>query len=282
MRQLSVAQVRAQIGVFEIVRRRNNGAIEEILVGFAELPFWISAVGAAFVYLFLIFIPPVFSKTSMVGLMFAEFFVMLAPWAAAAVLLAGLVGVGRRHWRRLLFSRATSLPSIRQMAWPDFEILVGEVYRRQGYLVTERGGRQADGGIDVELVRGSERVIVQCKHWRNRQVPVQRVRELLGVVTAEGADRGVLVATNGFTRDAIAFAAGKPLELIDGEGLMTLSLGQAVPAAAKRPRVESSVTPTCDACGKLMVLRTARRGKKAGSQFWGCSSYPACRGTRAA
>jgi restriction system protein len=282
LRQLSVAQVRARIGVFEIVSRRNNGPIEEILVGFADLPFWMSAVGAAFVYLFLTFIPPVFSRTSVVGLMFADFFVMLGPWAAAAILLAGLVGVGRRHWRRLLFSRATSLSSTRQTAWPDFEILVGEVYRRQGYLVTERGGRQADGGIDLELARGRERVIVQCKHWLNRQVPVQRVRELLGVVTAEGADRGVLVATNGFTRDAIAFAAGKPLELIDGEALMTLSQRQAVPAAAKRPEVESSVTPTCDACGQSMVLRTARRGKKAGSQFWGCSSYPACRGTRAA
>src|ERR1700682_6151003 len=92
LRQLSVAQVRARIGVFEIVSRRNNGPIEEILVGFAELPFWMSAVGAAFVYLFLTFIPPVFSKTSVMGLMFADFFAMLAPWAAAAILLAGLVG----------------------------------------------------------------------------------------------------------------------------------------------------------------------------------------------
>ena len=29
-----------------------------------------------------------------------------------------------------------------------------------------------------------------------------------------------------------------------------------------------------------MRLRTARRGLNAGSQFWGCSGYPACRGTR--
>jgi restriction system protein len=31
-----------------------------------------------------------------------------------------------------------------------------------------------------------------------------------------------------------------------------------------------------------MAWRTARRGPKIGSQFWGCPSYPACRGTRAA
>ena len=37
---------------------------------------------------------------------------------------------------------------------------------------------------------------------------------------------------------------------------------------------------TCPACGKLMVLRTARKGGRAGSRFWGCSGYPECRGTR--
>lgn len=40
-------------------------------------------------------------------------------------------------------------------------------------------------------------------------------------------------------------------------------------------------TPACPACGKMMVLRTARKGKHAGSQFWGCAGYPDCKGTRA-
>jgi ssDNA-binding Zn-finger/Zn-ribbon topoisomerase 1 len=38
--------------------------------------------------------------------------------------------------------------------------------------------------------------------------------------------------------------------------------------------------PTCPACGEPMVLRTARRGPRAGSQFWGCSAYPKCKETR--
>jgi four helix bundle suffix protein len=46
------------------------------------------------------------------------------------------------------------------------------------------------------------------------------------------------------------------------------------------PVVPSEETPACPACGKLMVLRTARRGNQSGSQFWGCSAYPDCRGTR--
>ncbi len=36
--------------------------------------------------------------------------------------------------------------------------------------------------------------------------------------------------------------------------------------------------PPCPLCGKEMVLRTAKSGKSAGSQFWGCSDYPDCKG----
>ena len=38
--------------------------------------------------------------------------------------------------------------------------------------------------------------------------------------------------------------------------------------------------PACPVCGGVMVLRTARRGSKAGSRFWGCAAYPECRGSR--
>lgn len=37
--------------------------------------------------------------------------------------------------------------------------------------------------------------------------------------------------------------------------------------------------PECPQCGSLMVLRTAKSGKHPGSQFWGCSDYPDCKGT---
>ncbi len=38
--------------------------------------------------------------------------------------------------------------------------------------------------------------------------------------------------------------------------------------------------PHCPLCKKPMALRTARKGKQAGSQFWGCSGFPECKGTR--
>lgn len=38
--------------------------------------------------------------------------------------------------------------------------------------------------------------------------------------------------------------------------------------------------PNCPNCNASMVLRTARRGVGAGQQFWGCRTFPKCRGTR--
>ena len=40
----------------------------------------------------------------------------------------------------------------------------------------------------------------------------------------------------------------------------------------------SGSSPQCPVCGRSMVKRTARRGINAGSGFWGCSRYPACKG----
>lgn len=36
--------------------------------------------------------------------------------------------------------------------------------------------------------------------------------------------------------------------------------------------------PSCPKCGKPTALRTAKSGKTAGKQFWGCTGYPDCKG----
>jgi len=41
----------------------------------------------------------------------------------------------------------------------------------------------------------------------------------------------------------------------------------------------SDKKPACPNCGQSMVLRTARKGQKAGQPFWGCPGYPNCKGT---
>lgn len=48
-------------------------------------------------------------------------------------------------------------------------------------------------------------------------------------------------------------------------------------------RAEQSVqsdAPVCPKCGKPMIKRVAKKGVNAGKEFWSCSSYPNCDGTR--
>jgi restriction system protein len=47
----------------------------------------------------------------------------------------------------------TSLEKLRETGWKDFEYLVAEVFRRQGYDVDYSLGRGADGGVDLTLRR---------------------------------------------------------------------------------------------------------------------------------
>lgn len=49
---------------------------------------------------------------------------------------------------------------------------------------------------------------------------------------------------------------------------------------ARPTRTPTPSSPPCPSCGQPMRRRTARHGAHAGQPFWGCSTYPACRGTR--
>jgi len=100
----------------------------------------------------------------------------------------------------------------------EFEHLVGALYEKLGYTVAV-SQRSRDGGVDVEARRtdagGQALVLVQCKRYED-VVRVQAVRELMGVVSRRQANKGVVVATCGFTRPARQEAKETPMiELID-------------------------------------------------------------------
>lgn len=45
------------------------------------------------------------------------------------------------------------------------------------------------------------------------------------------------------------------------------------------PQSMQPAVPACPQCGAQMVQRLASQGARAGQLFWGCSTYPKCRGT---
>lgn len=73
--------------------------------------------------------------------------------------------------------------------------------------------------VDLVLSWRGEKHLVQCKHWQAVRVDVDVVRVLYGVMAAKGAAGGFVVTSGRFTDDAIKFASGRNITLIDGPEL---------------------------------------------------------------
>ena len=264
-------------------RRRKPSILDDLHEVFLHLPSWacLPAALAAFALVDVLFGVIAGQNPALKGL--AADGPPLAAMAALLVLAAGGTAAIQKFRRRQLFDRQTGINSIRSLSWREFEALVGEAFRRQGFQVVETGGGGADGGIDLKLQKDGETTLVQCKHWRSFKVGVKEIRELFGILVAERAQRAIFVASGTYTREARAFASGKPITLIDGTALLDLvtpeRARQPVEVVA-RPQAGRSAIPACPVCRTPMEVKTARRGGNAGSQFWGCPNFPICRGTR--
>ena len=216
-----------------------------------------------------------------IGTMVASVFQYILP---IFFLLGSYLSFSRRRRQGELHRQVASDPAanaLEKMTWREFEGLAAEAFRKEGYRVVERGGDGPDGGVDLELHQGSDKYLVQCKQWKVSKVGVATVRELYGVMTAERAVGGFVVASGAFTDDAKAFAEGRSIRLVDARRLRAM-IGSVSPAS-QRPRLVEGMgeeARVCPRCGSTMVERTAKSGTNAGKKFWGCSRFPACRGIR--
>lgn len=243
-----------------------------------RLPWWVNVLLSVLVYVGLDRGLEMVAFNSVVFQSFATVFSSMAGYLSGLfVLMAGLSAINAYRKRKLLKTR-TDILSIRQLSWAQFETLTGEYFRQQGYAVIENTKSGADGGVDVRLKRHGETTLVQCKNWRANKVGVATVRELLGTVTAERATRGIVVCSGHFTGAAKNFAKGTCIDLIDGEALLAQIRASQKTAPTITPTIE---TLSCPLCQSAMVERRATKGKNAGTSFFGCSTYPKCRGTLA-
>lgn len=275
--------------------RRKQNLVEDLIAITSKLPWWVGVVLAivAYVWLHNIAASEVAAVTQpgqMGQLVTQTLFRTLALFGQYLLPFVFLVGAGSsafgRYKRRALHGQVAASPdrgALNDMSWQQFEALVGEAFRRKGYAVSETGGGGADGGIDLALKKEGETFLVQCKQWKAQKVGVATVRELYGVMAAEGATGGFVVTSGVFTDEARAFAVGRNIELMDGKALHALIRGVSVPAkaAAASPTATPAGSPACPVCQSAMVRRTAKRGANSGNAFWGCSQYPGCKGIRA-
>lgn len=268
--------------------------LEVLLALLKVLPWWVGPPFIFFVWLLFQFIlPGIFgyigdaqSGKPVLPIfdMFASICVILSPILTAVVFLVWLVAIIQKLGNSKRLERMTGLDSIRDLHWSEFEQLLAEAFRRQGYSVQDTGPG-ADGGIDLILHKDGRKELVQAKQWNKYKVGVKVVRELYGVQTAQHADSAILVTSGSVTADARRFAEQNALRIIEGAQLEQMIASVQRSQRDATVQVEKRVTevakpPACPQCGALMIKRTARRGSNAGQAFWGCSQFPACRGTR--
>ena len=127
------------------------------------------------------------------------------------------------------------LDVILEMSPSAFERLIQRLLRESGFVQVEVTGQSGDGGVDghgILRLGGllSFHVIFQAKRWKGA-VGSSQVRDFRGAMVGR-ADKGLLITTGAFTKDAIKEATrdGAPaIDLVDGdqlvEKLKQLSLG---------------------------------------------------------
>jgi len=148
---------------------------------------------------------------------------------AASILIGVAVIVGWaafwRAWRSdLLPGRwpALSLEQALALTPSQFEAYVAyRLFERRGYRVNNVRDTK-DGGVDIVVTdEWGQQAIVQCKRYRGT-VGAPIVRDLYGTMIHSGVGYAYLVTNSTFSEEARQWAAGKPIELIDGRRLVEL------------------------------------------------------------
>ncbi len=116
------------------------------------------------------------------------------------------------------YKRIKRLEQMQKMDPVDFEHFCGWLYQKDGYKVGDTVVT-GDEGVDLELRKRGRKVIVQCKRYSGT-VGQPTVRDLYGAMFHTGSKEAHLVTTGKISRQAENWAAGKPIELIDGHDLV--------------------------------------------------------------
>lgn len=248
--------------------RRENSIFEDITDITSKFPWWAGVTLALVTFLFLHSyagkeLPPV--KVSggdgifegvLPGLLhvLAFFGQGVLP---VAFLLGSTASVFLNFKRTKLYdkiSRSASQSSLENMSWLDFEYLVGEYFRRRHFRVEETK-TGADGGVDLIATKGTEKYLIQCKHWKAYKVGVNVVRELLGVMVGAGATGGIVVTSGEFTKDAIDFAKANNILILNGKefrnNMKSYAIYEDQPDKNKRGKLQKMT------CGFVVLLLVA-------------------------
>jgi restriction system protein len=189
----------------------------------AQIPWWISVTLSTSLYVLLKFVVPyVETQSTLVN----ETHISLGPFLAPVVALAFLSPITfsllKSSRKKKLHELRDEIQSIQNLAWPQFKERVAEAYRRNGYNIMENSAFTADPSVDLVMRKSANLYLVQCRYWQNRKLGLREVKNLFSLMHEKQASGVYLLTTGIFTYEARHYALGRPINLLDGIGLVEL------------------------------------------------------------
>lgn len=103
----------------------------------------------------------------------------------------------------------------------QFEHEIAILFKKHGFIVEVTKG-SGDQGIDIKLLKGGKRGIVQCKRFKSKVSP-STARELYGAIKHGNYHFGFIVCPSSFSKSTFEFTKTKPITLIGLERIIKMS-----------------------------------------------------------
>ena len=157
------------------------------------------------------------------GALFAVMRVFLPDILAAATTLpfVGLAGyAGWRQWKEPSAARIKeTLDKLCSMRWAEFQTLLGDRFRRDGYEVAA-----PKNGADFELRKDGYTTLVSGKRWKVANAGIGPLRELADAIRSADAREGWFITAGTLSPSATTFAREQKIRVIEGAELAKLLL----------------------------------------------------------
>jgi restriction system protein len=203
-------------------------------------------------------------------------------WVGSVTCLLAALGVLVAHrWRTSVLGH-DNLETIRWLSTREFNQLVEDGFRRQGYLVQSSERSFAGSGIDLILRKAHRHILVLCRREIDPARQLAAVQELHAATATLHGCSGLMITSETVSADVKRFAAEHAIAVIEGQGLLKLvqrARGDRISAPArKEPHFSTPLTalPACPQCGGPMIPDLETR-VATGENAWRCVRGPDCR-----
>jgi hypothetical protein len=174
-----------------------------------------------------------------VGFFFLRWLAQHPAYLLLGLVVAGIGAAGYFWWARVARGSSagtlTSATTMRSLSPVAFERSCAALFQQMGYR-TSLTRTSGDGGVDIIIQKGGRRDIVQCKHYFNRGVGNNHVRDMTGAKHDFGAGNAYLLTSGFFTQPAIDLASRNAgIHLWDQKQIIATANRLALQEATRRP-----------------------------------------------